>query len=230
MFYLQLIIVIGMIFEPIMLYMLIARKYISPYTLDVYFGKKGCGKSTTLQKLAYNYYAKGWNVYCDKNDSFQPFVTQIDASRLYEYKLPPNSVVFIGEANLHWDNRSFKDFPKPMQKYLRLQRHKRVKVVMFSQTYDTDKKIRDLADRLFICAKRLALFTWCRAYVKVPTIVPAKEAKDTAKMADDFVKVPLLSRANVLTFIPRWVGEFDSFIDDKEDYRIDLTKPVQEAK
>lgn len=233
MFYIQLIIVIFMIFEPIVLYMMVARKYISPYTLDVYFGKKGCGKSTTLQKLAYKYYSKGWNCYCDEGDSFQPFVTQIKASRLYEYKLPPNSVVFIGEANLHWDNRNFKDFPKPMQKYLRLQRHKRVKIVMFSQTYDTDKKIRDLADRLFIVSKRLILFTWCRGYVKAPTIVPAKETKDTAKMADDFIKLPLLSKANVLTFIPRWVGEFDSFADDEEDYnpRYDLTRPKKaEAK
>lgn len=143
-------------FEVLIVFCSLTNKYCSPYTLDVYFGKKGCGKSTTLQKLAYKYYKKGWNCFCDRNDSFQSFVKQLDASKLYIYKLPPNSVVFIGEANLHWDNRDFSSFPKPFQKYLRLQRHK----FFFS---------------------------------------------------------------GVITFIPRWVNDFDSFIDDQSDYRLQLS-------
>lgn len=214
---------IACFFEVLIVFCSLTNKYCSPYTLDVYFGKKGCGKSTTLQKLAYKYYKKGWNCFCDRNDSFQPFVKQLDASKLYMYKLPPNSVVFIGEANLHWDNRDFSSFPKPFQKYLRLQRHKRVKIVMFSQTYDTDKKIRDLADRLYIVKKRLRLWTTCTPYIKTPVILPAGETRDTAKMADDFVRIPKFFFSGVITFIPRWVNDFDSFIDDQSDYRLQLS-------
>lgn len=210
--------------ELALFYKRITAKFNSPYTLDVIFGKKGCGKSTTLNKLAYKYYSKGWNVFCDLNDSMQSFVTQIDASQLWKYKLPPNSVVFVGEANLHWDNRDFKDFPKPLQKYFRKQRHKRVKIILFSQTYDTDKKIRDLADRLYIATKKLKLWTCCTPYVKTPCIVPAREAKDTAKLTDDFVKLPFFMFQGITTFIPRWVNSFDSFEDSDEGYSIDMTK------
>lgn len=209
--------------ELALFYKRLTAKFNSPYTLDVIFGKKGCGKSTTLNKLAYKYYSKGWNVFCDLNDSMQSFVTQIDASQLWKYKLPANSVVFVGEANLHWDNRDFKDFPKPLQKYFRKQRHKRVKIILFSQTYDTDKKIRDLADRLYIATKKLKLWTCCTPYVKTPCIVPAREAKDTAKLTDDFVKVPFFMFQGITTFIPRWINSFDSFEDSDEGYSIDMT-------
>lgn len=204
-------------------YKCLTSKFNSPYTLDVIFGKKGCGKSTTLNKLAFKYYSKGWHVFCDLNDSMQSFVTQIDASQLWKYKLPPNSVVFVGEANLHWDNRDFKDFPKPLQKYFRKQRHKRVKVILFSQTYDTDKKIRDLADRLYIATKKLKLWTRCTPYVKTPVIVPAKETRDTAKLTDDFVKVPFFMFQGITTFIPRWIRAFDSYEDDDDGYTIDMS-------
>lgn len=205
-----LIFLILLLFYQFNLYTL---RYVSPYTLDVYFGKKGCGKSSTLQKLATRYYSKGWTCYCDRSDSGLPFVHQIDADFIYAYKFPPNSVIFVGEANLHWDNRDFKSFPKEMQRFFRKQRHKRVKVVLFSQTYDCDKKIRDLADRLYISKKVLRIFTFNRCYIKQPVIIPAREAHDTAKMADDYIRSPLFSKLNSVTFIPRWTSSFDSFED-----------------
>ena len=58
---------IACFFEVLIVFCALTNKYCSPYTLDVYFGKKGCGKSTTLQKLAYKYYKKGWNCFCDRN-------------------------------------------------------------------------------------------------------------------------------------------------------------------
>lgn len=197
------------------------RKFISPYTLDVYFGKKGCGKSTTLQKLALKYYKKGWHCYCDYGDSFQSFVEEIDASKMYQYHFPFNSIIFVGEANLHWDNRDFKEFPKQMQRFFRLQRHKRVKVVLFSQTYDTDKKIRDLADRLYIVNKRAVLWSCATPYIKVPKIIPAAETRDTAKMCDDFLKVSFFTFQHHITFIPAWIKKFDSF-SDTDSYQVDL--------
>lgn len=218
------------VLEVVLFWSAIVRRYMSPYTLDVYFGKKGCGKSTTLQKLAFKYFKKGWHCFCDEGDSFQPFVTPIKADEMYKYKFPPRSIVFCGEANLYWDNRDFKTFPKPMQKFFRLQRHKKVKVVLFSQTYDTDKKIRDLADRLFIVRKRFVLWSCCSPYVKTPKIIPASETRDTAKMVDDFLKLPLLSFAKVITFIPAWVGHFDSFSDDGEDYSFDLSCDCEYCK
>ena len=39
------------------------RKYRNEYKLIMIFGKKGCGKTTTLNKLAIRYLRKGWQVY-----------------------------------------------------------------------------------------------------------------------------------------------------------------------
>lgn len=212
--------------ELIIFFGFVTRKFNNPYTLDVFFGKKGCGKSTTLNKLAFKYYKKGWHCFCDNGDSFQSFVKPINASKMYQYRFPPNSVIFVGEANLHWDNRDFKDFPKEMQRFFRMQRHKRVKVILFSQTYDTDKKIRDLADRLYIVRKRFKLWSCCSPYIKVPKIIPASETRDTARMADDFLKVSLFTFQNVITFIPAWITSFDSFGDAYgAEVKIDLTRP-----
>lgn len=77
--------------------------------------------------------------------------------------------------------------------------------------------------RLYIVKKRLRLWTTCTPYIKTPVILPAGETRDTAKMADDFVRIPKFFFAGVVTFIPRWVNEFDSFIDDQSDYRLQLS-------
>lgn len=203
------------------IYDLLTRKYVSPFTLDIYFGRKGCGKSSTLQKLAKKYHKLGWHVFCDEGNTMQTFVTPIQCSKLWQYKLPEYSVVLIDEINLLWDNRDFKSFPKPLQKYLRLQRHKKIKLIMFSQTFDCDSKIRNLADTLYLCNKFLRVFTICTAYFKRPTILTALETRQEGRITDDFRKLPFWN--NQITFIPNYVKSYDSFSDDQEDYVYDLS-------
>ena len=45
-------------------------KFINPYKLYFYFGKKGSGKSTLLSKLAYENLKKGHKVYSQEIMSF----------------------------------------------------------------------------------------------------------------------------------------------------------------
>lgn len=217
------VLIIFMVIEVFFFFAKVTDRYISPYTLTVIFGRKGSGKSTLEQKLATQHYQNGWSVFCDKGDSHLPFVREIDAQHMYQYKFPPNSLIMVGEASMYWDNRDFKDFPKPMQKFLRLQRHKRIKIIMFTQTYDTDKKIRDLADQICIVRKAFRIFINARAYVKSTVILPASETRDTARIADDFVRLPFFSRYNLRAFLPAWCSSHDSFKDDQSDYKINLT-------
>ena len=191
---------------------LLTRKYVNPYTLDIYFGKKGCGKSCTLSRLATKYHKLGWTVFCDFDNTNLEFVHQIDMEHLYEYRFPPNSLLLIDEINLYWDNRDFAKFPKELQKWFRFQRRKRCKVIMFSQTYDCDKKLRDLADRLYICERFARIFTSITAYSKKVVIIDANERRDTAIMTDTFVKGPIWTKQ--FTFIPKWKEAHNSFIDD----------------
>lgn len=205
----------------LLIYDKLTRKYVSPYTLDIYFGRKGCGKSSTLQRLAAKYHKLGWNVFCDRDNTMQDFVVQINCSRLWEYKLPENSVVLIDEINLLWDNRDFKSFPKPLQKYLRLQRHKKIKLIMFSQTFDCDAKIRNLADTLYLCNKFARVFTICTGYFKKPVILTALDTKMEGKITDDFKKLPFW--LTQITYIPKYIKTYDSFKDDDQDYEYDYT-------
>lgn len=206
---------------------LLTRKYVNPYTLDIYFGKKGCGKSCTLSRLASKYHKLGWTVFSDKDNTRLPFVHQIDMEHLYKYRFPPNSLLLIDEINLYWDNRDFAKFPKELQTWFRFQRRYRCKVILFSQTYDCDKKLRDLADRLYICQRFARIFTSITAYSKKVVVIDANERRDTAIMTDTFVKGPIWTKQ--FTFIPKWKENHDSFLD-ADSGLIDALQPTEAPK
>lgn len=221
-----------------------SNQYTNIYTLSIIFGKKGCGKSTLLQKLAHRYKKKNYNVYCNLGDSFSgdavpfpidflPLLSKaykdrslipiiedkykklgLDSSK-YPLFIKPHSVILVDEINLLWDNRNFKSFGKDIQEYFRLQRHYKHIFIGFSQTYDCDKKIRDLADNLLICRRFLRIFVRTKAYYKkVVVISPEKEnSRDTAIMTDDFVRKGIFYDlfSPFQCFLPFWVKKHDSF-------------------
>lgn len=187
----------------IMIWHLLTRRYLSPYTFCVVFGKKGVGKSLSMQKDLIKHNRHGWKCFADSNTDLS-FVKKIDCSRLYAYKFPPNSFICIDEVNLLWDNRDFKSFDRRVQDFFRQQRKKRVKIIAYSQTFDCDKKLRDLADRLAIQKKLMRVFTVRRYYVKTPRVISAEDARDTSRIVDDYVKVPWIFKGIDITYIPRY--------------------------
>lgn len=119
------------------------------------FGKKGSGKSTLMVRLAYKYLAAGWDVYCTE---------RLDGCYFIDYKdvgfknIPPHSVLLVDEVGMVWDCRNHKNFPPEVRDWFKLQRHYKVKVYLFSQTFDVDKKIRDLVDDNHITGQPYSLF------------------------------------------------------------------------
>lgn len=222
----------------------LTKKYINPYTFTIIFGKKGCGKSTMLQKLARYYDKRGYKVYCNVGDSFESFVQPIpvkQCARLlgqyasnrssdswddddyrrfcHDNKIPyvqREAVILCDELNLIWDNRDFKNFDQNTAAYFRLQRHFKHKFIAFSQTYDCDKKLRDLADELLICRRILRIFIRTKAYFKKVVVVsPSSDnSRETAIMTDDFIPRGLLYDlifSPFHAFLPRWVKHHNSF-------------------
>lgn len=187
----------------IMIWHVLTRRYLSPYTFCVVFGKKGVGKSLSMQKDLIKHNRRGWKCFADSNTDL-PFVKKIDCSRIFAYKFPFNSFICIDEVNLLWDNRDFKSFDRRVQDFFRQQRKKRVKIIAYSQTFDCDKKLRDLADRLAIQKKLLRVFTVRRYYVKTPRVISAEDARDTSRIVDDYVKVPWIFKGIDITYIPRY--------------------------
>lgn len=187
----------------IMIWHVLTRRYLSPYTFCVVFGKKGVGKSLSMQKDLIKHNRRGWKCFADSNTDL-PFVKKIDCSRIFAYKFPSNSFICIDEVNLLWDNRDFKSFDRRVQDFFRQQRKKRVKIIAYSQTFDCDKKLRDLADRLAIQKKLMRVFTVRRYYVKTPRVISAEDARDTSRIVDDYVKVPWIFKGIDITYIPRY--------------------------
>lgn len=199
-------------------------KYLNPYKLLFYFGKKGSGKSTLLSKIAYENLKKGKTVYSQEIMEFKirtkPFhkkeyfsTVSFEPSRIYSYSFSPGSVILIDEASLLWSNRDFKNFDKGIVEWFQQQRKYKVSVHLFSVSFDIDKKIRDLCDEMYIVQKFLRVFSVARHVVRKPVIVhPVGDAP--ASIQDDIIEDGLLLApfgGMKFTFIPKWTKYFDSF-------------------
>lgn len=207
------------------------NKYFNPYKLYLFMGKKGIGKSTILQKLAYQEYKRGWNIYCNIGDTTLRAAHQIDCSRLWEQDIKPHSVILIDEVNLLWDNRDFKKFPQELNQWFRLQRHKKIKIYMFSQTSDVDKKIRDLTDRIYLVRKYFNVWIWCYPYEK--DIVPPdkKRMEKSNEFLDTYIKKNIGPIGCIICWLPKWVKFHDSFRDQlTEDEKKRFINDMQKQK
>lgn len=188
-----------------------SRKFYNPYTLTLIYGKKGCGKSTVAQKYIYQHFKRGWHIYYNEGDSRFTHGQAIDASHLWEVDFKPHSLLVIDEVNLLWDNRQFKTFPKQLGEWFRLQRHYKVKVILFSQTADADKKIRDLTDRVYLCKRFMDVLIYNVPYEKEIIYREPKFDGDVSGFVDHYRKLSLGPIGCNFCWLPRWVKFHDSF-------------------
>lgn len=142
--------IVSFIFALFFVVRFLRKKFMSPYTLTYIFGLKGAGKSTFMAKLMLEDIENGWTVYTNMDDVLIPGVHIMDSNALTRYAPPPGSSIYIDEAGLIWDNRSYATFSSGFTEYFKLQRKYKNKVTINSQAFDVDKKIRDLIDRMFL--------------------------------------------------------------------------------
>lgn len=190
----------------------LTKKYLNPYKLVFVFGKKGSGKSTLIQKLSNKYYKNGWTVYSTE-ESLNPEILPIDPKNIYNYEFPEHSCIFIDEVSLIWDNRDFKTMDKKVIEWFRYQRHHKCRVFLFSQTFDIDKKLRDLTDEMYLVNKYFRVFVRAKRILRKPIVVhPSPEAP--ARIDEDLiVDGPLMAffGGRLYAFIPYWAKKYDSF-------------------
>lgn len=166
-----------------------------------------------LPRLAY----AGHQIYHYKN--FEPSKKIKEEYEKQGINSPPyvklHSVIFHDEINLKFDNRNFKNFSKEDQQYFRLQRHYKHIYIGFSQTFDCDKKIRDLADYVVIIKKSFRIWIRSKAYYKKPVIISPNEqnSRETATATDDFVPMGLFYDlfSPFQAWLPKWVKLHDSY-------------------
>lgn len=201
----------------------------NPFQTILIVGKKGSNKSTDITRRClenYNkpfyYYDKDepklwkfkkatWNIVtnCKVNMPFP--VQKIDIKKLGDYVPKPFSYIMLDEINLVWDNRKFKEFKESTQEFFRLARKYRCKVVMYSQTFDCDKKIRELTDEMWLYQKLLGVFGYGKRISKVPDI--RENGLNAESQLVDVIKFESIFKPHSrrLTFIPKYIKYFDSY-------------------
>ena len=192
------------------------RKYVNPYKLIMIFGKKGSGKTTTLTKIALDEIKKKKKVYSTIEI---PGTSYFEVSEIGYKTFPANSVILIDEVGMIWDSRDFSKFPKEVRDFFKYQRQYKLKVYLFSQTFDVDKKIRDLTDEMYLLKNFCRVFSIQRRILKKITISHAdNNASGVSNIVDDYrFDLPLFGGLKIV-FIPRYIAFFKSFDPKKLAY------------
>lgn len=186
-------------------------KFANPYKLIMVFGKKGAGKTTYLCKLAQLHLRKGWTVYSTEHI---PGAYKIEPSDVGFVQFPKKSVLLLDEVGMYYDNRDYKSFKKEVGDYFRLQRHYGHRVYLFSQSFDTDVKIRRLVDKMYLMVNYFGFISVGKEIRR--RIVVVKPSEDSeSRIADELVITPFLLTpfgARVFIFVPKWIKYFDSYV------------------
>ncbi len=220
---------------------LLTQKYVNPYKLIMIFGKKGAGKSTLLTKLALQHIKLGWTVYSTEFIPGTYFIKPEDIGkvelvdfnfksfdlddykglvklwkRFWNWLFPhkPKILLLVDEVGMIWDNRDFKNFKTYVRDFFKLQRHRHVKCYLFSQTFDIDKKLRDLTDSMYLIKNVARVFTYGKKIRKYITIKESiNDNASTLSEGMEFEPFWLFwMGTRTLTYIPKWSKHFDSFV------------------
>ncbi len=208
--------ILFIIFIFFILLFIYSSKYNNPYKLVMIYGKKGSGKTTFLTKQSIFFNKKGWHVFSNV-EIFGAY--KLDTDWIGRFDFPEKSLLLIDEVGLVWDNRNFKSFPNHVRDFFKLQRHKKVYVIMASQAFDIDKKLRDLTDEMYLLQNVLNIFTIAKKINKFQTISNTDNNNDTDKsdsvscLVESYKFAPFFDW--IYTFNPRYFKFFNSFECDK---------------
>lgn len=188
------------------------KKYKNPYKLIMVFGKKGSGKTTFLTKTAYKYIRKGRPVY---STVYVPGAYLFDVNEIGKKTFPRESVIFIDEVGMIWDNRNFKNFRTDVRDYFKLQRHYGHTIYLFSQTFDIDIKLRNLTDSMYLVRCHMGWLSVAKK-IKRDIMLVQPTGESEARIADSLEFEPFWfsffgAKTRVFTYIPRWCRLFDSY-------------------
>lgn len=195
-------------------------KYLNPYTMRLFIGSKGCGKSTTAAKFRQQYTRRGIPIYTNMEDMKVNGVRIYNTYDLGNYRVD-DRYIQVDEVSLFFDNRNslnkkYMQDTKNFVKWLRGVRHHRLRVDLFTQSYDCDKKIRTMCDDIYIGMKYFRVLTIWRRLRKNVAIKEAAMDRES-QIVDELKFTPWWLPGSILiTYIPKYTKYFDSFKDLQE--------------
>lgn len=189
------------------LFFYLSWKYRNPFTCTFVFGKKGAGKSCYMVRQMHRYLRRGWHVYTDMADVKIPGVRVISVGDLSRFRPAPHSLVCLDEVGISMDNRSYKSFPPGLRDFFKYVRKMQIVVIMNSQAYDVDKKVRDTTDSMLLLQSICSLFCLARPIHRSITLT-APTADSESRIADFLRFAPFLSWR--IYYMPFYFRYFDS--------------------
>ena len=210
-------------------YSLAVRKYKNPYKLFMVFGKKGSGKSSYLVRQAIRYQKKGYIVYTNMSDCCLQDIRIIDPDRIGDFVPVANSVLLLDEVGMLYDNRNYRNFKPSVRDFFKLQRHYKVICYLASQSFDIDKKLRDLTDEMFLISNVATAFSLVRPIRKTVTLTEAT-AEGESRIAEN-LKFRFFTSWR-LYWIPSTIKYFESFkVPEKEELKYQLPdNPIENKR
>lgn len=168
---------------PCVLFCYLSRKYANPYTLTFVFGKKGAGKTCYMVRQMHKHLSAGWNVYCDMPDVRIPGVRIITLDQLTTFRPEPHSLLCLDEVGISMDNRNFKSFPPGLRDFFKYARKLKCKIIINSQSFDVDKKVRDTVDSMILMQSIGGIFSIARPIHRSVTLTQPT-AESESRIAD----------------------------------------------
>lgn len=190
------------------IYIIFAYRYRNIYKLNYFFGKKGAGKSLLMVSYMLKYMKKGYTIYSDIPGLNIKCVRQISAKDLETFIPSSNSVLFLDEVGISFDNRKFKSFSDGARDFFKFQRKYKVIVFMNSQSFDVDKKIRDLIDKFYLIQSFGNVICLCRPINRKVALVEAS-SQGESRVADNLKFAPFWEWKWII--MPKYFKYFDSF-------------------
>lgn len=195
-------------FLSILIFYIYSRRFANPYKLIFIFGKKGAGKSTLMVKEMLRHQKAGWTIYTDMPDCLVPGARIIKALDLAYFVPEPHSCLFLEEVGITFDNRNFKTFHEGLRDFMKFQRKYKCKCYMNSQSYDVDKKIRDVVDGMVLMTSIADCIAVCRPIRKSVTLTEPSAEKES-RIAEKLMFASIFSWS--FMWMPRYHEYFDSF-------------------
>lgn len=197
-------------------FLFLTRKYKIDNNIQIFIAALGAGKSTTITAMCKKDIKRKRNcaVNCD----------DIQLKGLMHYKTEDLGYdeihgfnIYIDEGSLFFDNRRYmsdKEYRARSNEFvswLRGIRHDNNNILLFTQSYDVDKKLRTLASSIWIGYRFCRVFTVWRRLKKSVALRDDALSADT-QISDKLVFVPLIiPGAFKIVFLPFHVHQFDSY-------------------